>query len=415
MGIKIIDIDEAINDNGLKILVYSFAGAGKTVLTSTTGQSTIILSAEGGLLSLKKVMRLNPDLKKTHKVIVIRNYQDLLEAYEMFADSDERLCNWIGLDSISEIAEQVLTVAKEENKDGRAAYGDLTEKVLDLLRKFRDLPLYNVYMSAKMVNKEIDGKNTFVPLFPGQGISNNIPYLFDEVFALRVFEETKGEETIHKRYLQTVNDSKYICKDRSGELDEFEKANLAHIFKKIRGFDEVNFELDEESKEKYSQIKTVSEIYHDDDNEEESGCTYWLHEPSGKTIVAQPDDDTSEMLADDDVRELSFEEWQEITGVASSQDDELISKVTEEEIQEGEEVEELLADEVRYWHHTELDQYMQTEIGDNIIDLLNNELIAEVTESVYLENTEPKKSQPVVETKLQKAKREMEEKRNAGK
>jgi len=231
MTIEVLSVEEALEDNGLKILVHGPAGAGKTVLTATANMPTILLSAESGLLSLKKFFKDNPKLEKNIKVIVLQSFEDLNGAYDWLANEDQ-LADWIMLDSISDIAEQILNYEKSLTKDPRQAYGNLMEQMLQKLRDFRDLPGYNVMMTCKQV-REVDSdteRTRFVPSFPGRQVGPAVPYLFDEVFALRVEEDEDGETY---RTLQTNRDAHYEAKDRSGELEVFEEPNLYKILKKI--------------------------------------------------------------------------------------------------------------------------------------------------------------------------------------
>lgn len=204
----------------VKMLVYGQSGAGKTVLCA--GMPTpIILSAEGGLLSLRDV-----DLP----VIEIASLQDLHEAYAYCIQSEhESVC----LDSISEIAELVLGVEKKATKDPRQAYGAMQEKMADLLRAFRDIPKH-VYFSAKLerIKDELTGAVLFGPSMPGQKLAQSIPYFFDEVFCLRVEKDAEGAP---QRWLQTNEDVQRLAKDRSGALDMFEPPNLGAIITKING------------------------------------------------------------------------------------------------------------------------------------------------------------------------------------
>src|ERR1035441_562378 len=108
--------DKLAAKNGVKILCYGKAGVGKTVLCSTAPRP-VILSVEGGTLSLRQV---------EIPVIVIRNLADLYEAYSWCQNSDEASAfDTVCLDSLSEIAEVVLTTAKGINKDPRKAYGEM--------------------------------------------------------------------------------------------------------------------------------------------------------------------------------------------------------------------------------------------------------------------------------------------------
>lgn len=154
---------------------------------------------------------------------------DLKEAYEFL--SKDKKYDWVYLDSISEIAESVLTEEKKVNKDPRKAYGEMQDIMMSLMRSFRDLPK-NVYFSAKQekVKDESTGGFMFGPSAPGQKLSQAMPYLFDEVFALQVWKDEEGNT---QRALQTERDNQYEAKDRSGSLDAAEPADLQHIFEKI--------------------------------------------------------------------------------------------------------------------------------------------------------------------------------------
>lgn len=213
-------------NNGIKVLVYGQAGAGKTCLCATTPDHarTIILSAEAGLLSIA-----GADIA----VIEIKSIQDLMDAYGWLTQTEQgRSYEWICLDSISEMGEVILNTAKKQVKDPRQAYGEMQEKVEDLVRAFRDLPR-NVYFTAKLESYQDDtGVVRYQPALPGKKLGQALPYFFDEVFFLRVEKDTEGNSV---RYLQTVPDIKYHAKDRSGRLAERELASLAHIQAKILG------------------------------------------------------------------------------------------------------------------------------------------------------------------------------------
>src|SRR5690554_5487299 len=99
MAVKLRSTREAAKTNGLKILVYGGAGAGKTTLCKTMPGNPVIISAEGGLLSLRDV-----DIP----VIEVSNLQDVHDAYTFLMDDPEgQKFDWVALDSISEIAEVV--------------------------------------------------------------------------------------------------------------------------------------------------------------------------------------------------------------------------------------------------------------------------------------------------------------------
>lgn len=223
MAIKITTAAQAAALHGVKILCYGRAGMGKTTLCATA-PTPIILSAEAGLLSLRQY-----DIP----VIEIRTIDDLQDAYQWATESAEAApFETICLDSLSEIAEVVLTNAKRTSKDPRQAYGELIERMGVTVRAFRDLSGKHVYMSAKQesIKDETAGTTSYGPSMPGSKLGGQLPYMFDEVLRLTVGRTPDGTEY---RYLQTRPDFQSEAKDRSGALEAMEEPNLTTVINKI--------------------------------------------------------------------------------------------------------------------------------------------------------------------------------------
>jgi phage nucleotide-binding protein len=210
--------------NGVKVLVYGQAGAGKTSLIKTL-PSPIVLSAEGGLLSIQ-----DADLP----FIEITSMTELQEAYTWLTSSDEaKSYKSVALDSISEIAEVCLNTEKKATKDPRQAYGAMQEQMADIIRAFRDLPGRHVYMSAKLEKTQDEmGRVLYAPSMPGNKTGQALPYFFDEVLALRVEKDGDGNT---QRALMCDSDGLWLAKDRSGKLDMWEAPDLNAVFAKIGG------------------------------------------------------------------------------------------------------------------------------------------------------------------------------------
>jgi phage nucleotide-binding protein len=214
----------SLSANGVKVLVYGQAGAGKTSLIKTL-PSPIVLSAEGGLLSIQ-----DADLP----FIEIASMNDLQEAYKWLTESDDaKAYKSVALDSISEIAEVVLNAEKKATKDPRQAYGAMQEQMADIIRAFRDLPGRHVYMSAKLEKTQDEmGRVLYAPSMPGNKTGQALPYFFDEVLALRVEKDGDGNT---QRALMCDSDGLWLAKDRSGKLDMWEAPDLSAVFAKIGG------------------------------------------------------------------------------------------------------------------------------------------------------------------------------------
>jgi phage nucleotide-binding protein len=213
-----------LSANGVKVLVYGQAGAGKTSLIKTL-PNPIVLSAEGGLLSIQDA---------NLPFIEITSMAELKEAYEWVASSDEaKQFESVALDSISEIAEVVLGYEKKIAKDPRQAYGEMQLQMADIIRAFRDLVGKNVYMSAKLEKTQDEmGRVLYAPSMPGNKTGQSLPYFFDEVLALRVEKDAEG---VAQRALMCDSDGLWLAKDRSGKLEQWEAPDLSAIIKKIGG------------------------------------------------------------------------------------------------------------------------------------------------------------------------------------
>lgn len=212
-----------LSHNGVKLLVYGAAGAGKTSLIRTL-PSPIVLSAEGGLLSIQ-----DADLP----YFEIATMNDLRDAYAFITSDQGHAFNSVALDSISEIAEVVLNAEKKVAKDPRQAYGAMQEQMSDLIRAFRDLPGKHVYMSAKLEKAQDEmGRILYAPSMPGNKVGQQLPYFFDEVLALRVEKDAEGNT---QRALMCDSDGLWQAKDRSGKLSAWEAPDLGAIIEKIGG------------------------------------------------------------------------------------------------------------------------------------------------------------------------------------
>lgn len=217
--------DTASSKSGVKMLVYGESGAGKTRLISTL-PNPIIASAESGLLSLRK-------LKLPYAEI--NNVGELVEFYNWCARSHEaRQFTSIAIDSLSEIGEVFLNNSKRTVKDPRQAYGEMIDRMEQVVRDFRDLPGFHVYMSAKieLMKDDMSGIVRYWPAMPGSKLGPKLPYYFDEVFQIGIATPPGGTPY---RYLRTQGDMQYVAKDRSGSLDALEPPDLTHVINKILG------------------------------------------------------------------------------------------------------------------------------------------------------------------------------------
>ena len=225
MPIQIINTEQAVRDDGVKVLLYGAAGTGKTT-SSITAPAPLILSAESGLLSIRS-SRL--------PVIEVRSYNEVREAYDWFLRAPDARKNvrTIVVDSLSEVLEVVLQNEKAGTRDPRQAYGALIDKGIPLIKSFRDLPGYNVIMIAK----EFKATDNFgiikaTPRAPGQNLGIELPYLFDLVARASIGRDQNGQPF---HFFQCRADNLAEAKDRSGALEMMEPPHWEYIFSKMRG------------------------------------------------------------------------------------------------------------------------------------------------------------------------------------
>lgn len=219
--------NEIVASRGVKVLVHSDTGVGKTFAIPTAPRPFGV-TAEHGLLSIRK---------SSVPFVEIKTMADLGNVYQWLTESaDAKYIDTICIDSWSEIAETFLAEIMPRAKDPRQAYFECQNRVIEMTKAFRDIPDKNLYITAKteMIKDEATGALKWSPMMPGTKLSQLLPYLFDEVWAIRLSTAKDPATGQNYRYFQTQPDLQYMAKDRSGALAAQEPANLTHCFTKMR-------------------------------------------------------------------------------------------------------------------------------------------------------------------------------------
>lgn len=241
MPITYTNIGTANASLGVKFLVHAPPGYGKTDLLLTMpgeDHENLIVSYEAGLLTLEPANQLRR-IKRVRQIPVAiispgNPIGDLEVIYQSLIGQHGKQIKCVGFDSISEIAELVLSVELRTAKDPRQAYGRMQELMFEYIRKFRDIPGKHVYFTAKQEKAvDSDGVTRFAPMMPGKTMTQQLAHFFDEVFALTLLE-AKDANGHNFRALRTRPNIQYQAKDRSGALDELEEPNLSKIIAKIQ-------------------------------------------------------------------------------------------------------------------------------------------------------------------------------------
>ena len=164
-------------------------------------------------------------------MLKVTNVDELNEAYD-FVNKNKHKYKTVCLDSVTDIAEATLNkLQKELNFDGRRVYPQVEAEMSSILRKFRDIEL-NSFIIANSVQYENETGMTAVRAsMPGKNLTRFLGHAFDVVMYLNINEENEKNKY---RYLQTYLSATVDAKDRTGNLDKFEKPNMKRIFKKLR-------------------------------------------------------------------------------------------------------------------------------------------------------------------------------------
>lgn len=226
-----------ISQQWIKFLVYGHSGVGKTVLAATL-PDVVLISAEAGTLSLKssnlsKIYTNGESYSADVPIIEVRTIDELLEVGKWLAKSPEaQKFQSVALDSISEIAEIYLRDNLKKVPDPRQAYGKMAQEVMGVIEAFKRLPKH-IYFAAKSERvKDVEtGMTLNGPAFPGQQLSNDVPYQFDYVFQLGVTQNPETKENY--RFLQTQPDNRSKAKSRGGNIEAMEYPHLGMIIDKI--------------------------------------------------------------------------------------------------------------------------------------------------------------------------------------
>jgi hypothetical protein len=225
-----------IGNPKIRLCVYGLSGIGKTKLCSTLKDKPIVLSFEGGTLSLiddaidvidctvdENGNQLSEEfrIKKLFDALKFLQTQEAKDTYKV-----------IFLDSLTEVGDSLLKVLEPKysgSKNKFEIWAEFGKKMENIVRALRDLTHYDVVMT--MLEKDVvddDGNKLYVrPELSGQKAGLKLVAALDELFRYTFIGG--------KRALQCSAAPGIIAKDRSGKLNPVEEPDLQMIFNKIKG------------------------------------------------------------------------------------------------------------------------------------------------------------------------------------
>lgn len=221
---------------GVKVILYGEPGIGKTPCLNTA-PSPLLLATEPGLLSMKG---------SNLPTFAAYSAEKIAEFFDWFFNSAEsKRFDTLAIDSGSQLAEIVLADQLPKFKDGRKAYGEMSQICMRYFDGLFFTENKNIVVICKktkvefgktMVKNASGGFSVEIeyqqqPYFPGQDLNVKVPHRYDEIIYMARAKIPQVGETVafHCR-----GSSAYLARDRSGNLNEFEPPNLTDLFKKIQ-------------------------------------------------------------------------------------------------------------------------------------------------------------------------------------
>jgi hypothetical protein len=233
-----IEYTNDASNQSIKALLVGFPGSGKTYQASKLPPKTLVISCEAGTLSLQDykipMINLNYNKVKKNDGTVVLEHLDaagrLNKLGQIFNElKTKKEFDNIFLDSLTEVAETVLTVVQNEfpdRKDSFPMWGEYAKRMRRIVKSFRDLDGYNVFMTCLAeVDKDENNRRFIGCDVPGK-IGKQLPQFFDEV--LYLYMSPEGEHRFHTKKIDTN-----VSKDRSGKLDADMPADLGTVMIKI--------------------------------------------------------------------------------------------------------------------------------------------------------------------------------------
>lgn len=209
----------------INAIIYGAPGVGKTSLAKTV-ERPLVISAEGGVLAL-----IGSDIPYIDVTDIKTAREAVGYAVKHAAEYD---C--IFFDSLSEIAEIILSDAMQKTPDPRKVYPETEQAVTRLIRQLRELPCSVVWLAKEEVSEDELGRKTFRPSVPGSKFSAKLGHLPDLVGRMVVDTVQKEDgSTVNRRTLRFVTDGTFVAKDRAGKLPELCPPNIGKIINKIKG------------------------------------------------------------------------------------------------------------------------------------------------------------------------------------
>lgn len=181
---QIRNIKEQSGSN-LSYLIFGNSKTGKTRLATTVpAKETLLINVENNLSSIY-----GADLNVVDAV----TWPEFMEVVAWLEGlPKDKMPKWVIVDSITELAKVLLRLELSVTKHGQQAYGEMGQKIPDVIRRLKALPINLVCLAQQgYVKDEQEGSMYFGAVMPGKTLEQALPFMFDAVIATRFI---KGQE-----------------------------------------------------------------------------------------------------------------------------------------------------------------------------------------------------------------------------
>lgn len=211
--------DFAIN-YGVKAIIYGPPGGGKTPAANTAPRP-VMMACEPGLLSMR-----NSNIPTWTAFDAAR--QDEFFKW-LFHSNETKGFDTVVVDSGSQMAENYLQRANQNNKHGLAAYGQMARDSMENFRGMYYMPQKHIYIVAKQEFKIENGITMRRPYYPGQQLPIDVPHMYDAILQLDIHSVPNVGQV---KAFRCIGSMDTVARNRTGTLAEFEPPDFGALVRK---------------------------------------------------------------------------------------------------------------------------------------------------------------------------------------